>query len=266
MNSEKKHNLWDFIRPFHAPFTRALRRKLGTNYHSHPEMELPPTFDAVQLDVERHLHQYLHVRPEQVAQIVIVGANDASEVDRMRPVYSKCRFLCFEPNPQSHQNLVNKFQGVASVGLSKYALGRTPGTAQFYELSLAGNGSLLEPDAEAWATANKQADKKVSSYEVQVSTLDRETADLPAIDVLWMDVQGAEGEVLAGGSETLKRTKSIMVEVALIESPYKGAMLFSEINELLKSNNFMCVSLGVDPWNGTGNAFFVRAFDQLICK
>ena len=261
-----KHNLWNFIRPFHAPFTQALRRKLGSNYHNHPEMELPPPFDAVQLDVERHLHQYLHVQPEAVSQIVIVGANDASEVGRMRPVYAKAKFLCFEPNPISYQNLATKFQGETIVALSNHALGRTPGKARFYEMSQAGNGSLLEPDAETWATVNQQADKNVSSYEVQVSTLDRETATLTAIDLLWMDVQGAEGEVLAGGTETLKRTKSIMVEIALVKSPYKGAMLFSEIGELLKSNNFMCVSLGVDPWNGTGNAFFVRTFDQLICK
>lgn len=261
-----KHNLWDFIRPFHAPFTRALRRKLGRNYHQHPEMELPPPFDAVQLDVERHLHQYLHVPPAAVAQIVIVGANDACEVDRMRRVYAKTNFLCFEPNPISYQNLVTKFQGVAAVVLSNHALGRTPGKARFYEMSQAGNGSLLEPDAEAWATVNQQTDRNVSSYEVQVSTLDREAAALPAIDLLWMDVQGAEGEVLAGGSEVLKRTKSIMIEIALVKSPYKGAMLFSEISELLKANNFMCVSLGVDPWNGTGNAFFVRTFEQLICK
>ena len=261
-----KHNLWDFIRPFHAPFTRALRRKLGSNYHNHPEMKLPPPFDAVQIDVERNLHQYLHVQPEEVGQIVIVGANDASEVDRMRQVYPKSRFLCFEPNPETYRNLAGKFHGVTSVALSNHALGRTSGKARFYEMSQAGNGSLLEPDAEAWATVNKQADKNVSSYEVQVSTLDHEAAALPAIDLLWMDVQGAEGEVLAGGTEALKRTKSIMVEIALVKSPYKGAMLFSEIGELLKSNNFMCVSLGVDPWNGTGNAYFVRAFEQLICK
>jgi 2-O-methyltransferase len=266
MNFKLKHRLWDFVRPFHSPLTCALRRRLGGNYQNHPEMELPPPFEAVQLDVERHLHQYLHVKPEAVGQIVIVGANDASEVDRMRQVYSKARFLCFEPNPKTYHNLEGKFRGVSSVALSNHALGRSLGTARFYEMSMAGNGSLLEPDAEAWATANKQTDKNVSSYEVQVSTLDRETAMLPAIDLLWMDVQGAEGEVLAGGAEALKRTKSIMIEVALVRSPYKGALLFPEINELLKANNFMCVGLGVDAWNGTGNAFFVSAFDQLICR
>jgi hypothetical protein len=81
-----------------------------------------------------------------------------------------------------------------------------------------------------------------------------------------MDVQGAEGMVLAGATETLKRTRAIFIEVALTESPYKGAALFPEISARLRADNFMCVGLGTDPGNGTGNAFFVRDLEMLIGK
>lgn len=266
MNSDFKRRLWDVVRPLHRPITRALRRKLGHNYHAHPEMQLPPPYEAVQLDVERNLHLYLHVPPEKISQIVIVGAYEADEIQRMRGVFSQAQFLCFEPNPKTFQTVVEKYQGCSWVTPRKLALSQAPGRDRFYELEAAGNGSLLEPDAASWATMIKREDNGISSFEVEISTLDREAAALPSIDLLWMDVQGAEGMVLAGGGETLKRTKAVFAEVALFNSPYKGAQLFPQISATLAANGFTCVGLGLDAWNGTGNALFVRNFESLVSK
>jgi FkbM family methyltransferase len=261
-----KNSARNFLRPFYSPITSALRRRLGRNYETHPEMELPLAFDYVQLDVERHLHDYLNVQPREISQIVIVGALDASEVVRMERIYPKARFRCFEPNPNYYQNLLTKFSEKPNVSISNFALGKVPGKATFYELPFPGNGSLLEPDVRKWASSNKVAEGNVRSFEVQVSTLDREAADFGSIDLLWMDVQGAEGDVLGGAAETLKRTKSIFVEVALVMSSYKGGVLFDEIRTKLESQNFRCLGLGICWWNGTGNAFFVRDFEKCVAQ
>lgn len=266
MKSSLKHKLWDLVRPLHSPFTRALRRRLGRNYPDHPEMELPEPEESVQLDVERHLHQYLHVPADNISQIIVVGAFQADEIRRMRGAFPKASFLCFEPNPKTFQKLVDNYKGCAWVTPRKLALSDAPGRDRFYELDMPGNGSLLEPDIENWATTVKWDDKSMTSFEVELSTLDREAAALPVIDLLWMDVQGAEGRVLTGGSEILKRTRAIFLEVALVRSPYKGAALFPEIKSRLETEGFMCVGLGVGSWNGNGNAFFVRNYDRLICK
>lgn len=258
--------IYDLFRPLYAPVTSALRRRLGRNYGNHPEMELPPPYEYVQLDVERHLHKYLHVQPEEIAQIVIVGALDASEVPRMQRTYLNATFSCFEPNPNTHRALLNKFKTNANVSISDFALGRSPGKARFYELPLAGNGSLLEPDMQKWTASNRQTENHVRSFEVNVSTLDREVAALAGIDLLWMDVQGAEAEVLAGGPETLKRTNSVFLEVALADSPYKGAVLFREVRTILESQNFQCAGIGSDAWNGSANAFFVRDLDKRVAE
>lgn len=261
-----KSRLYDLIRPLHAPLTRALRRRLGRNYAGHPEMELPPPYDTTQLDVERHLHDYLHTSPDSISQIVIVGAWRADEILRLRRIYSRASFLCFEPNPDSHRFLVETFGRDPLVSISKMALSNAPGHARFYEPAMPGNGSLLEPDIERWAATTRWDDKKVASFEVEMSTLDREAAKLSSIDMLWMDVQGAEGLVLSGGMETLKRTKSVFIEVALVHSPYKGTILFPKLRAQLEGSGFTCVALGADPWNGFGNAFFVKQFENLVCK
>jgi hypothetical protein len=132
VNVELKHKLWDIIRPFHSPLTRNLRRRLGRNYQDHPEMELPPPYDAIQLDVERHLHDYLHLSPDEISQIIIVGANRAEEIGRLRRLYSRVLFLCFEPNPSDHQFLAKKFGQDAQVSISNLALSDAPGKARFY--------------------------------------------------------------------------------------------------------------------------------------
>lgn len=266
MYEKLKHNAWSLIRPIHSPVTRALRRRLGRNYSSHPEMELPPPYDSVQLDVERHLHDYLHVSPNAISQIVIVGAHEADEVDRLHRSYPQAGYLCFEPNPGTYARLIRKFQSLKQVTLRKLALSEKSGKAQFYELDMPGNGSLLEPDIENWSNSTQWKEKKVAAFDVDISTLDLEAAGLPVVDLLWMDVQGAEGQVLAGAAETLKRTKAVFIEVALTESPYKGAALYPQISARLQADNFVCVGLGIDAWNGTGNAFFVRDLEKLVGK
>jgi FkbM family methyltransferase len=253
MNQKLKSRLWTVVSPL-VGWLAGLR-------------PLAPEA-CIQLDVERKLHQYLHVPAEKISQVVVVGAHEAEEIRRMHKSFSQADFLCFEPNPKSFQKVVDKYQGCSWVTARKLALSDAPGNSRFYELSIPENGSLLEPDLELWATTVelKWKDKSMTFFEVELSTLDRETASLPSIDLLWMDVQGAEGKVLAGGLETLKRTKAIFLEVALVRSPYKGAMLFPEIKAKLEAAGFMCVALGVNSWNGNGNAFFVRGYDQLICK
>lgn len=260
-----KRAAWDLIRPIHSPATNALRRRLGRNYFAHPEMELPPPYEAIQLDVERHLHQYLHVSTDDISQFVIVGAHEADEIERLHCTYPQARFMCFEPNPETFKRLARRCERLPFVTISDLALSDTPGKARFYELDMPGTGSLLEPDGESWATFSKWKNKDVTSFEVNVSTLDQETKTMASLDLLWMDVQGAEGRVLKGAAATLQRTKAVFLEVALTQSPYKGALLFEEVASILKSSSFDCVGLGLDAWNGTGNALFIKQFGKLVC-
>ncbi len=266
MQNQLKQTIWNLVRPIHSPLTRALRRRLGRNYFEHPEMELPPPYESVQLDVERNLHDYLHVKPRDISQIVIVGASEGEEVERLHRTYPAASFLCFEPNPNTFRSMKEKVRSAPHVVLSNLALSDAPGKTTFYELSMQGNGSLLKPDIESWASTLRLKEKSMTSFEVDVSTLDCEAAKLPSVDLLWMDVQGAEGHVLAGGTETLKRTRAVFLEIALVHSPYNGAQLFPQLSTMLQSFGFICVGLGVDAWNGFGNAFFVKQFDKLASK
>jgi 2-O-methyltransferase len=258
ITEDMKRRFWDAVRPLHSPLTRAARKRLGRNYFDHPEMELPPAYEAIQLEVERRLHCYLHVDPESIEHIVIVGANDGGEIHRLRLAYPRSSFLCFEPSPVWYNKLTENFREAKYVEARRLALSESSGTATFHELPLAGNGSLLVPDREHWSSFNQVRDNKVVSFEVMVSTLDEEAKDLERIDLLWMDVQGAEGQVIRGGTKTLQRVSAVFMEVALIDSPYQGALLFPELQAILSDSGFFCVGLGVDGWNYSGNTLWIR--------
>jgi methyltransferase, FkbM family len=106
----------------------------------------------------------------------------------------------------------------------------------------------------------------MATFDVTLSTLDEEAKALPQIDLLWMDVQGAEAQVLRGAENTLGKTRSVFLEIALVQSPYKGAELFHGLEQTLTKFGFLCVGLGIDGWNGTGNALFVKDFGSLVLK
>jgi FkbM family methyltransferase len=84
----------------------------------------------------------------------------------------------------------------------------------------------------------------VQNHEIaQSTTLDlwSNTMEFKEIDIIWLDVQGAELLVFKGGIETLKKTKVILTEVG-IKPYYKNHTLKPEIDTLLTEIGFEEVS------------------------
>jgi hypothetical protein len=69
-----------------------------------------------------------------------------------------------------------------------------------------------------------------------------ERLKLEHIDLLKLDLQGAERLVLAGALQILDRVRVIYIEV-FFEPLYSGAWLFGEINEFLSGRGFKLCGL-----------------------
>ncbi len=257
--------LYDLLRPFYRPVTQLLRRRLGRGYFEHPEMELPKAYEAIQLEVERRLHLYLHCDSKDIKRIAIVGANTADEIERLAASYPLATYDCFEPSPRFIPELRRKWQADSKVTIHEVALARTKGKARFYELSMPGNGSLLAPNIDRWSTFNQWQDKSLEFFEVETRPMD-DFYQTSALDLLWIDVQGAELEVLSGGVETLKKTKAVFMEVTLVPGPYQGGALFAELNAFITRHGFTCCGIGIDPWNYTGMGLWIREIEAKTCQ
>lgn len=76
---------------------------------------------------------------------------------------------------------------------------------------------------------------KFNSFEtVKIITLDKWAArmNIDNIDLIWCDVNGSEGDVIAGGRETLKRTHYLFIEFEEVEL-FAGALNRADICSLL---------------------------------
>jgi FkbM family methyltransferase len=231
---------------------RFVLRKLGVSAGLRP-------FEYVQLDVQQHLHRYLGVTPDQVWQIVIVGAHMGYEVIDMLRRFPKAKFVLFEASPRYAERLKNRFSRQSRVTVSNCAVARVDGVLTFFETNLDGSGSILKVGELAQSSYGM---RQCEQYTVTASRLDSHARangyDDRETDCLWVDVQGAELGVLEGAEETLKRTKAVFVEVSVFEPLYIGGAVLRDISNFLEPRGFRTVALGVDSSNGTGNALFAR--------
>ncbi len=76
----------------------------------------------------------------------------------------------------------------------------------------------------------------------KVETLDSVAAEMSEIDLIKIDVQGAEHLVVKGGRKTLKRTRLIWCEVSF-RRMYDGSALFNEMYALLNDNGFYLAAM-----------------------
>lgn len=154
--------------------------------------------------------------------VLDVGANvGLFALHAARAVGRRGRVYAFEPNPSTHRRLVRNVEinALTNLEVQRTALGDREGEVNLFlpKPGVAGGATLLQEwrdivDQEApWDTSDPGEDV----LPVPLSTLDRfcEERDVEQIDLLKIDVEGAEPAVLLGGERTLRRYRpSLLVE------------------------------------------------------
>lgn len=182
-----------------------LRKLIRKFFFGFDLYKVSPPYEYVQNITERHLGSYLNCDNASIKRICIVGGYLANEVKVLRRHYPNATFDIFECSRRYAQRLEKKFLGCSEVRVHTKAVGNQAGEVRFFETSLRGSGSLLE----LGELAKKSYDaKQAEMFVVEGTTLDDEFRDI-VIDLLWIDVQGAELLVLEGGVLTLEGVKSI---------------------------------------------------------
>jgi FkbM family methyltransferase len=123
--------------------------------------------------------------------------------------------------------------------------------------------SLLKMHTEKDELSSLDTQKMVSQ-KIRTQTLDTITREqqLSAIDLIKIDVQGAEHLVLKSGIETLKKTKLVYTEFSF-KPLYEESSTFFDLYKTLYDNNFMLVNIspGYTSPNGEllqGDALFLN--------
>jgi FkbM family methyltransferase len=166
-----------------------------------------------------------------VERIIDVGGHHGDWTAGMQSLYPGVIATIFEPTPASAARLRDRFRS-DNVSVIEAALGSSEGTVDFFHVGgLDALNSLHRPSGISLAVKGA-VNAGMITYPVNLTTLDAAIAD-PRIDVMKVDVQGAEAEVFEGGREVLRRTACVVVETPF--SPqYEGGSIFTDVQPLLE--------------------------------
>jgi FkbM family methyltransferase len=172
---------------------------------------------------------------DDVNVILDVGSRDGYQSVEFRTWFPKAKVVAFEANP-GQLSLCNNVTNGHDIQVVGKAVGDFNGKTKFYTSNNnIGASSLLKINGHP-----RSAQWPQQEVEVDVIRLDNWCADnsITKVDLLWVDVQGAERMVFEGCGDMLKDVKCICTEVELAHM-YEGSILKDELDKLLKEKGFI---------------------------
>lgn len=179
--------------------------------------------------------------------ILEAGTFDGTDTKKFKEIWGNATIYGFEPNPLSHSKTLENIQGLKNVHIFPVALSNYVGSSIFY-VSNANNGaSSLYKDNFRKAVKsiprifNNIPENHYKDYPitVQVTTIDTwgKENQIPPIDYIWLDAEGAELSILKGATDYLKNVRAISIEVNFKEFRVEMAQ-FEDIYEFLIEQGF----------------------------
>ncbi len=177
-----------------------------------------------------------------------VGANRGQSTEKYIQIFPQSKIHAFEPFPETCEIFRNKYSGNPSVILNECALSNSIGTATLNVNTSVDTNSILE--TKSLGVTSDKSCKTLGQIEIKTDTLDHYCKDnnIQKIDILKIDVQGAEIKVLSGSENMLKegRIQLIYIET-YFQQQYVDQPLFHEIAALLYPYNFVVQDI-YDPY------------------
>lgn len=194
-----------------------------------------------------------------------IGANIGQTATLYRELFPDATVFSFEPFSSTFAELVENFASDPKVLPFQLAVSDEVGMKDFFANADHTTSSLLEP-ADEVADRLKSKMTTSSKDSVQCVTLDSfcEEHDIETIDLLKMDIQGAELQAIAGATNLFQRHRISLVFCEVLFSPlYKNACDFSSISDAMSSYGYPLYGLYnlqhfVDDGLMWGDAIFVN--------
>jgi FkbM family methyltransferase len=175
--------------------------------------------------------------------VIDAGANRGAFTDALLRLHQPERIVLVEAIPDLAMKLQARYESDPRISVVSAALSDRNGEAKFEINRSEASSSLLPIDSRnsAWFGRDLRVASSISVLTLTLPELmTREKFD--SVDLLKLDLQGAERLVLAGGAEVLDRVRVIYTEV-FFEQLYAGAWLFWDMNEFLSGRGFKLCGL-----------------------
>ena len=172
--------------------------------------------------------------------IVDAGANEGKMIDGFLSLFADAEIHAFEPIPELHNLLIDKYKGENNVTIYKQALGMENDTKSFNVSTNLGQSSILDSSG----TVDRPDGIHAGEIQRRISVDQRRLDNILNIniDMMKLDLQGYELNALKGAEGLLNKTGLVLTEVQFLPI-YEDAGLFCELDEFMKSNGFQLYNL-----------------------
>lgn len=199
---------------------------------------------------EKHLDEFVRIAKKLIPRkkyiIVEVGARDCEETVAFDVLLPGSEIFAFECNPDTLPQCHLAIQGKKNIKLIEKAVTDNEGNITFYQINhektVTGHPSGKNPGASSIFEANEEYPlEKYSQNKIVVPTTTLKIfsgeCDVDHVDLMWMDIQGAELLALKGAGDFLDKISLIHLETEFFPI-YKKQPLFSELKTFLNSKGF----------------------------
>jgi len=180
-----------------------------------------------------------------VRAIFEFGSRYGEDTCEFAKKYPNATVYGFECNPETLPLCRKAVEGFSNIVLTEKAVSNEIGTVKFYPMDKEKTETTWEDGNQGASSLLKASDNyKVEKYVQKEVTVESTTLDafvtehkISQVDLLWMDVQGAELFALEGFGEKIKMVKLMHIEVNFIEI-YSGQPLYEDIRSFMEKKNF----------------------------
>ena len=209
-------------------------------------------------------------------ELSLVDIGAAGEVEpRWKPFTQFLNYIGFEPDERSRNTIANNKNDFKTYQILPYALAAEKKSLNFNLCRKPPVSSLYEPKMN-FLTRFLSSERFDITDQISVDCVPLDSVDLPTIDFLKIDIQGAEEDVLKGASTGLRSALGLEVEVEFVEL-YKDQPLFGNVCKTLSQHDLEFVDfINLARWernafNGYGqcvfgDALFLRSPESMILQ
>ena len=169
--------------------------------------------------------------------IIDVGAYDGKTSQIFSKALPDINILAFEANPEVFKTAQKNLEQHSKIQIHNYAISDKNEKMSFHVTANKVSSSLNSIDPTEIIAEDYKTELSITQkVEVEARKLDDLTTSKNIL-LLKIDTQGHELQVLEGATETLKRTRFVLVEMSNHKLYVQGCKYY-EVDEWLRKNNF----------------------------
>ncbi len=170
------------------------------------------------LDLLRYIYREIFVdrlyaieSPKPGMRIIDAGANTGLAMLYFKLVAPDCHITCFEPDPRNCELISANVRdnGLRGVSVCNAALSDADGTATMYA-NAALTGDTAQSLSRAFRASLADTPAAIRQYEVPAISLKPFLRD--PVDILKLDIEGAEGQVIRSLGDSLRDVGCVLME------------------------------------------------------